>query len=169
MKGRRCTGMAGRPPRCWGRLCSAALATLLPENVTRKIPTVARLDPADRGASGPDLFAEILLALVTDMRFCCDAIGCAQLTMMAACSAGLWSGGDDYDAMNDTEGKGPALLRLCARHARLAGRGCAGDARAPRARSRLSLKSNVLGLYRSHVSKDVQPADVELLLREAGL
>jgi len=80
----------------------------------------------------------------------------------------VFAGGDDYDAMNDTEGHGPAYF------------GFVRDARgSPVADARVMLrpksggepvviKSNVLGLYRSHVSKEVAPDDVEISCEKDG-
>jgi hypothetical protein len=77
------------------------------------------------------------------------------------------AGGDHYDAMNDTEGKGPAYFGFVRDH-----RGApVPDAQVtlkPKQGEPVVLKSNVLGLYRSHVTKDVQPADVEISCGKAG-
>ncbi len=77
------------------------------------------------------------------------------------------AGGDDYDAMNDTEGKGPAYFGFVRDN-----RGSpVSDAQVtlrPKIGEPVVLKSNVLGLYRSHITKDVQPADVEISCGKAG-
>ena len=79
----------------------------------------------------------------------------------------VWSGGDDYDAMNDTEGKGPAYFGFVkdtrgspVSNATVTLSGKSGDP--------VVLKSNVLGLYRSHLSKDVSPDDVQLSCEKQG-
>ena len=69
------------------------------------------------------------------------------------------AGGDDYDAANDTEGKGPVYFGFVRDH-----RGApVPDARVVLQRKSgeaLVLKSNVLGLYRSHVDKGTRPDEV---------
>ena len=66
------------------------------------------------------------------------------------------AGGDDYDAANDEEGKGPVYFGFVRDN-----RGSpVADARVvlqPKSGEALVLKSNVLGLYRSHVSKECPP------------
>jgi hypothetical protein len=77
------------------------------------------------------------------------------------------AGGDDYDAMADKEGKGPAYYGFV-RDARGA---VLSDARVvlqPKAGEPVVLKSNALGLYRSHISKDVRPADVQVSCEKDG-
>ena len=78
------------------------------------------------------------------------------------------AGGDDYDAANDEEGKGPVYYGFVRDH-----RGSpVPDARVvlqPKSGEALVLKSNVLGLYRSHVSKGVPPRRHRRLLRQERL
>lgn len=87
--------------------------------------------------------------------------------LAAAASAPAMAGGDNYDALSDTEGKGPAYFGFVRDN-----RGSAvPDARvtlAPKAGEPLVIKSNVLGLYRSHISKEVQPDDVQLVCEKQG-
>jgi hypothetical protein len=77
------------------------------------------------------------------------------------------AGGDDYDASADSEGKGPAYFGFVRDH-----RGVpVADARVvlqPKAGEAVVLKSNTLGLYRSHISKDVRPDDVAVSCDKAG-
>ena len=94
-----------------------------------------------------------------------------RLVAAAACAMSLTvpalAGGDDYDAQNDTEGKGPAYFGFVRDH-----RGSpVPDAQVilrPKAGDAVTLKSNVLGLYRSHITKDVRPADVEVSCSKTG-
>ena len=69
--------------------------------------------------------------------------------------------------MNDTEGKGPAYFGFVRDH-----RGSpVSDAQVilrPKKGEPVVLKSNVLGLYRSHINKDVSPADVEVSCDKSG-
>jgi hypothetical protein len=91
--------------------------------------------------------------------------GAAALAL--ALTAPAFAGGDDYDAASDTEGKGPAYFGFVRDH-----RGApVSDAEVilrPKKGEPVTLKSNVLGLYRSHVTKEVEPKDVELICNKAG-
>jgi hypothetical protein len=73
-----------------------------------------------------------------------------------ALGATAFAGGDDYDAMNDTEGAGPAYFGFVRDH-----RGSpVSEAQVflrPKSGEPVALKTNVLGLYRSHINKDVNP------------
>jgi hypothetical protein len=84
-----------------------------------------------------------------------------------ALAAPVLAGGDDYDAASDTEGKGPAYFGFVRDH-----RGSpvsnAEVTLKPKTGEPVVIKSNVLGLYRSHVTKDVAPADVEVICGKAG-
>jgi len=91
----------------------------------------------------------------------------ALAMMAAAFAAPAFAGGDDYDAMNDEEGKGPAYFGFVRDH-----RGSpVSDAQVtlkPKKGEPVVLKSNVLGLYRSHLTKDVVPSDVEVSCAKSG-
>jgi len=81
-------------------------------------------------------------------------------------AAGL-AGGDDYDAMADAEGKGPAYFGFV----RDVRGSVLPDARVvlkAKAGEPVVLKSNALGLYRSHLSKDIRPHDVEVSCEKDG-
>ena len=90
---------------------------------------------------------------------------------LAACAAALalpaLAGGDDYDASQDAEGKGPAYFGFVRDH-----RGSpVSDAQVilrPKKGEPVTLKSNVLGLYRSHITKEIPPADVEVSCGKNG-
>ena len=77
------------------------------------------------------------------------------------------AGGDDYDAANDTEAKGPVYFGFVRDH-----RGSpVPDARVvlqPKSGEALVLKSNVLGLYRSHVGKEFRPDDIDVSCDKTG-
>ena len=91
----------------------------------------------------------------------------ALVALAAGFAAPAFAGGDDYDAMNDTEGKGPAYFGFVRDH-----RGSpVSDAQVilkPKMGEPVTLKSNVLGLYRSHVDKKFAPADVEVSCGKTG-
>jgi hypothetical protein len=91
----------------------------------------------------------------------------AVAAALAALAASAFAGGDDYDAMNDEEGKGPVYFGFVRDH-----RGSpvpeAQVMLKPKAGDALVLKSNVLGLYRGHVSKGVQPDDIAVSCEKSG-
>ncbi|HEY5962634.1 MAG TPA: hypothetical protein VIU42_01305 [Xanthobacteraceae bacterium] len=84
-----------------------------------------------------------------------------------ALGATAFAGGDDYDAMNDTEGAGPAYFGFVRDH-----RGSpVSEAQVflrPKSGELVALKTNVLGLYRSHINKDVKPEDVTISCEKSG-
>jgi hypothetical protein len=94
------------------------------------------------------------------------ALTVALIAFLVASGAAL-AGGDDYDAANDEEGKGPVYYGFVRDN-----RGSpVGDARVvlqPKQGEPLVLKSNVLGLYRSHVSKGVRPDDISVSCDKTG-
>lgn len=89
-------------------------------------------------------------------------------TLLMALSAPAFGGGDDYDAMNDTEGKGPAYFGFVRDTRGLPVPDADVTLNAKGGTQPLVLKSNRLGLYRSHLSKDVSPDDVELSCEKQG-
>ena len=84
-----------------------------------------------------------------------------------AAAAQAFAGGDDYDAANDVKGAGPAYFGFVRDH-----RGSAvTDAQVllqPKKGKPVALKSNALGLYRGHISKDVVPDEVQISCVKAG-
>ncbi len=91
------------------------------------------------------------------------------LAMLAALalSAPALAGGDDYDAAGDSEGKGPAYFGFVRDH-----RGVpVSEARVllqPKGGEAIEIKTNMLGLYRSHINKDVRPDDVQVSCDKTG-
>ena len=69
--------------------------------------------------------------------------------------------------MNDTEGKGPAYFGFV-RDTRGSPVSDAQVILRPKKGEPVTLKSNVLGLYRSHINKDVPPDDVEVSCDKTG-
>jgi hypothetical protein len=88
-------------------------------------------------------------------------------TLAAVPAMPVLAGGDDYDAANDTEAKGPVYFGFVRDN-----RGSpVADARVvlqPKSGDALVLKSNVLGLYRSHVSKEFRPDDIDVSCDKNG-
>ena len=77
------------------------------------------------------------------------------------------AGGDDYDAANDVKGEGPAYFGFV-RDTRGSPVVDAQVVLQPKKGKPTSLKSNVLGLYRGHISKAVLPDDVQVSCVKAG-
>jgi hypothetical protein len=95
-----------------------------------------------------------------------------RMTALAAAAALAFgahalAGGDDYDAANDTEGAGPAYFGFV-RDQRGAPVSDAQVSLTPKSGQPVTLKTNVLGLYRSHVNKDVSPDDVTISCEKSG-
>jgi hypothetical protein len=84
-----------------------------------------------------------------------------------ACGTPAIAGGDDYDANNDEEGAGPAYFGFV-RDTRGSPVSDAQVMLRPKSGEPVSIKTNVLGLYRSHVSKEVAPDDVQITCEKAG-
>jgi len=84
-----------------------------------------------------------------------------------ALGASAFAGGDDYDASNDAEGAGPAYFGFVRDN-----RGSpVSDAQVllrPKSGEPVTLKTNVLGLYRSHINKEVSPDDVTISCEKTG-
>ena len=89
------------------------------------------------------------------------------LGMTFGCVTPAFAGGDDYDAANDVKGAGPAYFGFV-RDARGSPVVDAQVVLQPKKGKPVSLKSNVLGLYRGHISKDVLPDDVQVSCIKSG-
>jgi len=90
------------------------------------------------------------------------------LAVGVAAATPAFAGGDDYDAANDVKGEGPAYFGFVRDN-----RGSPViDAQVllqPKKGGKpVTLKSNVLGLYRGHISKAVLPDDVQVSCIKAG-
>ena len=90
------------------------------------------------------------------------AIGAA-----AGCVMNAYAGGDDYDAANDVKGAGPAYFGFV-RDARGSPLVDAMVMLRPKKGKPVSLKSNAIGLYRGHISKDVLPDEVQISCDKSG-
>ena len=106
--------------------------------------------------------------MVRTMLAVCVAVICgtqALGTMVLGTKA--WAGGDDYDGANDIAGLGPVYFGFVrdVRGSQLA------DAQVvlrPKSGDPVTVKTNTLGLYRSHISRDVVPDDVEVSCEKSG-
>jgi len=85
---------------------------------------------------------------------------------MAAAAPAL-AGGDDYDAANDVKGAGPAYFGFV-RDVRGSPVTDAQVVLQPKKGKPVSLKSNVLGLYRGHISKEALPDEVQISCAKTG-
>ena len=82
-------------------------------------------------------------------------------------SGAVFAGGDEYDAAQDVQNLGPAYFGFV----RDAGGTPLSDAEVmlhPKSGDPITIKTNVLGLYRSHVRKDVVPDDVSVSCAKDG-
>ena len=89
------------------------------------------------------------------------------VTAGVAAATQAFAGGDDYDAANDVKGEGPAYFGFV-RDARGSPVVDAQVVLQPKKGKTVALKSNVLGLYRGHISKDVLPDDVQVSCVKTG-
>ncbi len=80
---------------------------------------------------------------------------------------GVLAGGDEYDAAKDVENLGPAYFGFV-RDARGAPISDAEVILKPNSGDPVTIKTNVLGLYRSHVRKGVAPDEVSVSCTKAG-
>jgi hypothetical protein len=88
-------------------------------------------------------------------------------TLAGVLSAPALAGGDDYDAANDTEGAGPAYFGFV-RDQRGSPVSDAQVILRPKMGDPVTIKTNVLGLYRSHINKDVVPDEVQISCEKTG-
>jgi hypothetical protein len=89
------------------------------------------------------------------------------LAIGVAAATQAFAGGDDYDAANYVKGEGPAYFGFV-RDARGSPVVDAQVVLQPKKGKTVALKSNVLGLYRGHISKDVLPDDVQVSCVKTG-
>lgn len=89
------------------------------------------------------------------------------LVIGVAASMQAYAGGDDYDAANDVKGAGPAYFGFVrdARGSAVVGAQVVLQSKKSKP---VSLKSNALGLYRGHISKEVQPDQVQISCVKEG-
>ena len=77
------------------------------------------------------------------------------------------AGGDDYDAANDVKGEGPAYFGFV-RDARGSAVVDAQVILQPKKGKAVTLKTNVLGLYRGHINKTVLSDEVQVSCVKTG-
>ena len=93
---------------------------------------------------------------------CLAAVCCTEVL-----STQVLAGGDDYDGPNDSAAMGPVYYGfvLDVRGYQVAG---AEVVLRPKNGDPVTTQTNALGLYRSHVDKDVAPDDVEISCEKPG-
>jgi hypothetical protein len=84
-----------------------------------------------------------------------------------AIASAAFAGGDDYDGPRDTENNGPSFFGFV-RDTRGAPVSDARVVLRPKTGDAVEIKTNVLGLYRSHVRKEIRPDEVEVSCDKAG-
>ncbi len=84
-----------------------------------------------------------------------------------AVSSGAFAGGDDIDATGDFKDEGPSYFGFV-RDNRGSPVSDAVVKLIPKTGDVIEVKTNVLGLYRSHVRKDVEPKDVDVACGKTG-
>ena len=89
------------------------------------------------------------------------------LTLLVTVAASVFAGGDDYDAAKDVKGDGPAYFGFV-RDTRGSALVDAQVTLQSKTGKPVVLKSNVLGLYRGHIRKDVLPDDVQITCVKPG-
>jgi hypothetical protein len=99
------------------------------------------------------------------MRFGLKILAIAAGAML--CGGQALAGGDDYDPTNDKEGKGPVYFGFV-RDTRGSAVAEARVVLRPKTGEPVIVKATALGLYRSHISAEVRPDDVEVLCEKDG-
>jgi hypothetical protein len=84
-----------------------------------------------------------------------------------AAGANALAGGDEYDAAKDVENLGPAYFGFV-RDARGSPVSDAEVVLKPKSGDPITIKTNVLGLYRSHITKETVPDDVSVSCGKEG-
>lgn len=91
----------------------------------------------------------------------------AGIALLVPWTMSALAGGDDYDAANDTEKEGPAYFGFVRDH-RGAPVADASVKLQPKSGDAVTIKTNILGLYRSHVRQGVEPDDVAVSCDKTG-
>ena len=87
--------------------------------------------------------------------------------MLGAALGVARAGGDEYDGPNDTAQLGPAYFGFI-RDVKGSPVADAEVVLKPRSGDAVTIQSNAIGLFRSHLNKDVAPDDVELSCGKPG-
>ncbi len=77
------------------------------------------------------------------------------------------AGGGEYEGADDSENAGPAYFGFV-RDDKGSNLAAAKVTLLSKSGIKVDIKSNVLGVYRSHISKDIKPEDVSLLCEKDG-
>jgi hypothetical protein len=83
------------------------------------------------------------------------------------CAAPALAGGDDYDPGEDAELAGPAYIGFV-RDTRGVPMRAVEVTLKPKQGTPVILQTNAVGYYRSHISKDISPVDVEVICSKSG-
>ena len=89
------------------------------------------------------------------------------LGLLLAAPAPVWAGGDGYEEMAEAEGPGTVFYGVVHDTRGLGMTNVAITLR-PKSGAPVELKTNILGLYRSHVSNDIPPEDIEVICTTPG-
>jgi hypothetical protein len=92
---------------------------------------------------------------------------CSLLVFTPLLSTPCFAGGGEYELADDTEDAGPAYFGFV-RDER--GLNIAGAKAVLTSKSgvKVELKTNILGVYRSHVAKNIKPEDITLTCQKDG-
>jgi hypothetical protein len=89
------------------------------------------------------------------------------LGLLLAAPAPVWAGGDGYDEVDEAEGAGTIFYGVV-RDTRGLGMTDVTVTLRPKSGEAVVLKTNILGLYRGHMSKDILPEDIEVICAKPG-
>jgi len=90
-----------------------------------------------------------------------------SLGIASFCAAPALAGGDDYDPSNDAEAVGPPYIGFV-RDARGLAVPDAEVVLRPKEGAPVTVKTNGIGYYQSHISKGILPDDVEAICSKPG-
>jgi hypothetical protein len=84
-----------------------------------------------------------------------------------AAPAPAWAGGDGYDELSEPEGVGNVFFGVV-RDTRGIGMSGVEVKLQPKTGDAVALKTNILGLYRGRMSKDMPVEDIEVMISKPG-
>lgn len=89
------------------------------------------------------------------------------LLLLAAVPERAWAGGDGYDELAEPQGVGNVFFGVV-RDARGIGMRAVEVTLKPKHGDAVVLKTNILGLYRGRMSKDIPVEDIEVIITKPG-